>query len=755
MLGRNRIVVDRSVPKEERITKQEISRYIEQKPPVNLFGLRTWVNAQADTVRGSWWDKFLTGVGTPPMLLDTTLTHNSVDHIKEFMDWRGYFDSSASYNLRLDSARHKARVTYIAEQGEPYRIASIDYDFKDRFVGELIRQDSTSLIKVGNVLDMEVLSQERVRISNLLRNQGYYNFSVENISYLVDTTSLGNHLAEVDMVVSQYVTGYDQSGMPVIENNSLYRIGEINVFPDYDAQAAATDPMWAAELDTLRYQGLNIIYRDKLTIRPEVLRGMISIYPNYLYSEEEINRTYDNLMRLQYYKSASIVFTPMEMGEGENVVTLIGGEGYDDGEVIETSERYLSCSVRCTPTTKQSYTVELEASTTSSFYGISTTLGYQNRNLFRGAELFEADFTFAYEMLKVKTSRNSFELGGSAALNVPRFLAPVRLDPLGRARDPQTRIELSYNTQRRPYYHRALSGATFGYGWAVGEYNRYEFRPIDLSLVKMNYISDEFLARLQNPYLRNSYTSQMIAGISGSYVYDKQRSVRNSSTVRFNWETSGNLLYGLDHLLGKRIDGEDYYRLFGIRYAQYFRMDASWARSVPMWEQSSLAYRLYAGYGFSYGNSHNMSIPFDRLFYAGGINSMRGWPVRTLGPGGSAAPKDVLYPSQLGNMRLEANLEVRFPLVRTVGGAIFFDLGNIWNAGGGNYEEGSQFRLGTFYKQLGFNTGLGLRVDLSVTVLRLDWGIRLHDPNKPAGQRWIKGFSFRDTALNFGIGYPF
>lgn len=751
-LERNRIVIDKSVPKEERITKQDISRYITQKPATDLFGVRGWIYSKADTTSGSWWDKLLLNIGTAPVILDTTLTERSVERIESFMDWRGYFESDEAYSIRLDTARQRARVTYSVEQGEPYRIASLQYDFRDPFVGNIIMEDSASLLKVGNVLDMEALSQERVRIAERLRNMGYYNFSVDNIYFPVDTT-IGNHLADVTMVVNQYTTGYNAQGMPVQENNALYRIGEINVFPDYDAQQATIDPTYYDRVDTLHYEGLNILYHDELTIRPEVLRRVISIYPGYLYSEEEINRTYDNLMSLSYFKSASVVFTPME-SESRNVVTYIGDD--ESGEVIETYEDYLSCSVRCTPTTRQGYTVELEASTTSSFYGLSTSLGYQNRNLFKGAELFEADFTFAYELLKVKTSRNSFEIGGSVALNVPRFMTPFPIDRMQRALDPQTRFEASYNTQRRPYYHRSLLSGAFGYSWGSGEYTTYTLRPIDVSLVKMNYVSEEFLNRLQNPYLRNSYTSQMIAGMSGAYLYDRQSgSHRNSSTFRLGWETSGNLLDGLEHLMGRKEVGEDFYRFLGIRYAQYVRLDASWARSVPVGEQSALAYRLYGGYGYSYGNGKDMSIPFDRLFYAGGINSMRGWPVRTLGPGSSPAPEDVLYPSQLGNMRLEANLELRFPMSNMVDGALFFDLGNIWNVGGGNYEEESKFHFNNFYKQLGFNTGFGIRFDLNVTVLRLDWGIRLHDPNLPAGERWIRKFRLGNTALNFGIGYPF
>ena len=402
-LERNRIELDKSVPKEERITKQDISRYIVQKPATDIFGLRGWIYSKADTTSGEWWDKLLLNIGTAPVILDTTLTERSVERIESFMDWRGYFESDEAYSIRLDTARQRARVTYSVEQGEPYRIASLEYDFRDPFVGNIIMEDSASLLKVGNVLDMEALSQERVRIADRLRNMGYYNFSVDNIHFPVDTT-IGNHLADVTMVVNQHTTGYNAQGMPVQENNALYRIGEINVFPDYDAQQAAIDPTYFDRVDTLHYEGLNILYHDELTIRPEVLRRVISIYPGYLYSEEEIKRTYDNLMSLSYFKSASVVFTPME-SESRNVVTYIGDD--DSGEVIETFEDYLSCSVRCTPTTRQGYTVELEASTTSSFYGLSTSLGYQNRNLFKGAELFEADFTFAYELLKVKTSRNS------------------------------------------------------------------------------------------------------------------------------------------------------------------------------------------------------------------------------------------------------------------------------------------------------------------------------------------------------------
>lgn len=209
----------------------------------------------------------------------------------------------------------------------------------------------------------------------------------------------------------------------------------------------------------------------------------------------------------------------------------------------------------------------------------------------------------------------------------------------------------------------------------------------------------------------------------------------------------------MEHLFWSRPKGLDHYTIFGIRYSQYFRSDLSVSRKVMLGDVTSLVGRLYGGVAMAYGNSS--AVPFDRQFYCGGSNGMRGWTPRTLGQGSVPDPHDA-FPIQTGDVKLEANLELRFPIWGIVHGATFFDVGNVWYIKRSpDYSDDAVFFFDNFYKQLGFNTGFGLRFDIKFFVLRLDWGIQLHNPNNPAGERWIHNFKWKNTALNFGVGYPF
>ncbi|MBQ5726637.1 MAG: BamA/TamA family outer membrane protein [Alistipes sp.] len=752
------IEADKQTPRNERIEPQTLEQYVRQTPNKRFLGTNfyVWAYNLANPEKQNWWNNLKRKVGEPPVIFDYQLTEKSAQNLKTYMDSRGYYSSQVQFEVDTTSRRKRAFVTYKTHQGEPYYITSLSYDFRDKQIAPLIEADtSRSMIKVGNIFDITVLDKERERIAGYLNNRGYYNFTINNIEYRVDTLG-GDHTVGIRMIVRRNVAGYDEQGRAIMDNNRIFRIAEINVVPDYNPTVARAES--STKNDTIHYKGLNIICEGKPNVRPEILHAAIPLSPNTLYNAEAVNRTYNDIMSLGYFKSARIAFEELPGSEDEKMANY-AGEGRKEYSKAynDVSEGRLRCYILCSPTLKQSLNVELEASTTSSFYGLSTTIGYQNRNLFRGVETFNTSVTYGHEYMKAPhtSKRKANEIGFTVGLSFPRFVAPFRISTRN-INMPRTKVELSFNMQDRPYYRRDLSRITWSYSWRSlnGRYN-YMLRPIDLNWINVSYINEEFFNSLQNEYLRQSYRTQAIVGLSASYVYNNQNKHigGNATLMRVNFESAGNLLNLFERAFSHKT-AEGYYQILGVRYSQYVRGDISVSRKIVLGEKTAIAGRLFAGCGVPYGNS--TALPFDRLFYVGGSNSMRGWTPRTLGPGNTPA-ENTPYPVQMGDMRLEGNLELRFPIWGMFHGATFVDVGNVWYLGRDKAQVPADgiFHFNRFYKQLGFNTGVGLRVDIKFVILRLDWGIQLHNPNNPEGQRWIHDFRWKNTALNFGVGYPF
>ena len=761
LLQRVRIENDKTVPRKERIPKEELSKFIRQQPNKRLLGTNfyVWLYQQADSAKHNRWNNWKRRVGEEPVLLDPVYTRRSAQNLKIYMDSKGYYASRSGYTI--DTLRHKrATVIYRVRQGEPYRITSLDYDFRDPSLAPLLLADTIhTLIHTGDIFDITQLDAERERMAAYLRNRGYYNFTASNVEYIADTLS-GDRRVGLKVVVKPRTTGYNAEGKPLEEENTLYRIGNIHIFPDYNPTAIALQGgEEAVRLDTLSRKGIDVVYDGKLHLRHAALRQAITFRGNELYSTDEVSRTYANLMALNFFRSAKISFTERpERITVTDTIRIVEPTGEEEISVRQTTEGVLDCNIYCTPTLKQSFKLELEGSTTSSFYGLRATVGYQNRNIFRGAEALDISFTGGYEFMKAKDAamRRATEAGIKAGLTFPRFLFPGGDRRMRSIVQPKTKLEASINFQDRPYYRRTLTSIGLGYQWSNRGFSTFSLRPIDINVISVSRLDETFLSQTQNKYLINSYKTQLVSGLAFSYGYNNQRRNLNgnATVVRLNFETSGNLLEAGERLFGHRRTGEDYYTIFGIRYSQYARADLSISRKITLGEKSAVAGRLYGGVAKAYGNSD--AVPFDRLFYAGGSNSMRGWAPRTLGPGSVPDPH-ADYPAQLGDMKLEANLEFRFPIWGLVQGATFFDAGNIWymHENDDEYAPEAVFHLRNFYKQLGFNTGLGLRFDIKFAVLRIDWGLQLHNPNRPEGDRWIRKFRWHNTAFNFGVGYPF
>ncbi len=734
MLKRNVVEADREAPRRERITAGELDGYVQQSTNRHFLGtnLYAWLYAQANPEKETGWNRFLRRIGQEPVVWDPQKSERSAEYLKTYVASRGFFDGDATY--RVDTLRNKkVRVRYSVTQGRPSRIGAVKFTFRDTTLRDIVMADSAAtLLRTGDIFDIAVLDAERTRITSKLRDVGYYDFNANDVTYIADSTA-GNRVVDLEMVVRRRIEGYREDGSPVYNDHRVYRMRDIFVRPDYDPLGERD-----RRVDTMRQRGLNIIHDGRVKVWPRLLRRVIRMRTDSLYSASDVTATSAEMMRMGAFRSVSVIFNPVR-GATDTLPTGL-----------------LDVDIRGVAGLRQSFGVDLEASTTSNFYGLRTTLGYQNRNLFRGAELFDASFTAGFEFLREGTRKLSYELGGSVSLSFPRFVFWwVERSP--KIKTPLSTLTLSANWQDRVYYSRALFGLSWGYNWGIRRFENFTLRPIEINLIDMGHIDPKFQEQLRNPYLVASYDDQLVAGISASYVFNNQpRNLKAGAVVlRINVETKGNLLSGLAHAFGKPAgENAGYYNIFGIRFSQYVRGDLSFSQKIVLGEKTALAYRLQGGAIYSYGNS--MSPPFDKLFFAGGVNSMRGWAVRTLGPGTQLYEKQN-YPAQMGDVKLEANLEFRFPVVGSVGGALFFDAGNIWFMRSKNTEYPAEtvFRIRDFYKQLGLNTGLGVRVDLRVVVLRLDWGIQLHSPNRPVGERWIHDFRWGNTALSFGVGYPF
>lgn len=741
---------DVKIDRTSRISASNLSSYVQQRPNTRLLGIGLYLGIynSTDTSKTNGWHRFWRAkIGEAPVIYDSLKTAQSIRLMNIYLGSRGYLNSYVSDSVSYK--KQKARVHYVVRENKPYVISELNFKIDDPFVAEILSEDSIkTTLKVGQVFDRQRLDAEREMISTRLQNIGFYGFNKGYINYTADSS---HNTGEVKLTLNirRRVASVKPDGTPVMENHPIYRISRILVASDYDP-TKSPEELDKMPWDTVTHNGINITYLDRMNLRESILTGAVRLSPNELYDRSSVQRTYSNIQGLSY--SANILFTELPYDTLSPVkVTLADAEGVS----VSTEERNLSCLIQCTPNIRQNYNAEAEISTTADYYSAALTLGYQNRNIFRGAENFTVNLRGAYELMKNKGNHNSYEFGVNVGLDIPRFLIPIRADRLTRFSRQTTKLSLSFSTQRRPDYNRTLFSATFGYAWTLKNGASFQINPADINVVNVPWINPAFLESIENPYLRNSYQSQLIAGLSAGYFYRTNPDPKATSlNLRITGDVNGNLIGGLVRLMGKPSGDqtESYYKLFGIRYAQYGRLNVDISNQIVLNRKTQLAWRFFIGGGSAYGNS--TTLPFERLYFAGGSNSMRGWQVRTLGPGSSAKDTTSTFPNQLGDFRLEANLEYRFRVVGDFNMAIFMDAGNIWMNSPGAAER-ERFKFNTFYKQIALNTGIGFRYDFGFVLLRLDWGIKIHNPNVPQPDRWKDGFRLNQTALHFAIGLPF
>ncbi len=691
-----------------RINLTTMDTYIRQRPnskwlsslkvPLGFYSM-----SGVDTTK--WINRTLRNWGQAPVVYDSLLTARTVEDITAAVRNEGYLNATVTPQLTKKGKRIK--VNYDIVTGSPYVVRKIKYDIKDPIIGDMLAKDEQLLdMHTGQIFSVNQLGRNRNRITDYLNNHGYYQFNKEFITFDVDSSQM-NRTVDVTM------------------NIDLYRR---NSYQDFSLH-----PLYSVR--NVYFEGANT---PDFTLRRSVLEQNSFIASGKPYSAADLQRTYTRFSRLQAIRYTNIHFD-------ENPDSM-----------------YLDCHIQVSPQKTNSIQFQPEGTNTAGDLGAAVSLIYQNRNIFHGSELLNVTARGAYEAirgLEGYQSHNYEEWGLETSLAFPRFLFPWMKKSFHRRSSATSEILFSYNRQNRPEFQRRIFTAAWRYKWNnPRKHTQYKVDAIDVNFISMPWISETFKhdyldsVSNRNAILRYNYENLMImkAGIGFTYS-DKGK------TIRLNFESAGNVLHLLSAPLKFRENDEGQNTFLGIAYAQYIKGDVDYTRLFALDDRSNLAVHARLGIAYPYGNSS--ILPFEKRYFAGGSNSVRGWSVRSLGPGGYVRNDGRIdFINQTGDIKLELSAEMRSHLFWRFQSAIFVDAGNIWTIRKYDDQPDGQFRFDTFMKQIAVAYGIGLRLNFDYFVIRLDMGMKAVNPAYTTSREHFPlvhpNFS-RDHAFHFAVGFPF
>ncbi len=755
LLDRNTIVLNRNgiSRKALEFDPNDLNDILLQKPNKKFLGLvrpGLWVNSFASKGRQSKFKKWMNKtMGSEPVVLDAYKIDRSIKQLKQYLNNYGYFNSGVK--AEVTSKKKKARVKYTISLSQPYIIRNIYYKIPDSAVRKTILEIKDKLlVKKNSIYNVDLMNQDRQTIASHLRNNGYYYFLPEFVFYEVDS-AFGNREMVVYLNIDQLrIPNPSNPDSTLLVNHKKYHINNIYINPDFDPLLTDTANMSAYRNPNPK-NGINhfiFYYRDKLKFRPKAIRNSIFLEPNKLYSEKKEKNTFKQLSSYPLFGYTSIAFKPVT----------------DTHTTPGNDNNLLNCEINLTRKPVQSFSVEAEGTTTGGKLGMAGNLVYKNLNIFRGGEVLTLKFSGGLEWQQGGGKRNdvflffnTIETGAEAYIDFPKFLLPVSQDKIPKLLKPRTSIRVGINYQNRPDYKRYISNLSFGYYWKAKSFRNHRFIPIELNSVSI-FPDSAFIRKiieLNDPRLTNQYSDHFIMIMKYSYIFNNQQRGKNKNFKYFRWniESGGNLLEMIKNLSNAPKNEDGYYTVMNIPYAQYVRSDIEFRHYFALSTQNRLVARALLGVGVPYGNSP--SLPFEKGFYVGGANGMRGWEYRDLGPG-SFRDSSGAYFERMGDITFGANLEYRFPVYSFLKGAVFMDFGNIWLLYSSTTFPGGKFSFDKFLGEIAVDGGLGARLDFDFFIFRIDAAIALKDPSYPTGERWqFNHLQLKQVIWNFGIGYPF
>ena len=686
-----------------------LATYIRQKANFKWFSLfkiplSTYSLSGKDSTR--WLNRTLQRIGEKPVIFDTLQARLSCEDLKTAMFNLGYMNSSVSLQTKVKGKKLKA--IYTLTPGPSFYIGRVDYDIQDDSIARILKMDipANRGLKPGMKFVVSVLDNERKRITSILEDNGYYRFHKDFIQYTADSIRGSNRIG-----VTLHLLKYRANSNSPETFHPRYILNSVNYL--------SSDS-------------------DRIHIRRHVLEAATALQPGKPYSASDLQRTYNNFSRLQAIRYTNIRF------------------------VEPPDTNLLNCNIQISTNKPSTISFQPEGTNTAGDLGAAASLTYINRNLFRGSEQFSIGIRGAYEAitgLEGYQDQNYQEYSVESKLQLPRFVAPFLRGSFRNRQDATSELLVSWNLQNRPEFHRRVFSATWRYRWSEPKRNlSYRLDLLDLNYVYMPWISETFKhdyldsVSNRNAILRYNYEDLFIMKLGFGVNYNN-----GVDAIRTNIETAGNILDGFSGIFNFRKNDEGHHTLFNIAYAQYAKFDFDYTHLLKFDSHNTLA--LHADFGIAYPYGNSTILPFEKRYFSGGANSVRGWSVRSLGPGKFKGDDgNIDFINQTGDMKLDMNAEMRTFLFWKFDGALFVDAGNIWTLRDYVDQPGGQFKWNTFYQQIAVAYGIGLRLNFSYFILRFDMGMKAINPAYSSSEEHYAIFHpdfSRDFAFHFAVGLPF
>jgi outer membrane protein assembly factor BamA len=720
-------VQDSTLTKKEKHKVEELTEHLPRpKPNSKLFGIPIKLgiyNLAGDSSKKGFIRKFLRKFGQPPVLLSSLSLDYNVKVLQNYLENIGYFRSYAAGDTTVK--RKKAHATYTLEPGQVYTIKDVSFDTDSTDLGTtVLATQPKTLLHPNDAFSLDVVKGERSRIDAILKENGYYFFSPDNLIVNADST-VDNSKVNMHLLVKE--------NTPLMARKP-YIIDSVFIYPAYRLNATRAD----TSHETVNLFGGFYIADPRKRFKPQLFPRILRFDSGDVYNRKDHNLSLNRLINLDVFKFVKNRFEVSSNSEG------------DTGRL--NTYYYL------TPLPRKTLRVEFSGNKKSNDYtGSLVTFSWRNRNIFRGAEHLDihANVGSEVQFSTRQKGHNTYRLGGGLTFTTPKFVVPFFKFNTTSAYVPKSRIDLSYDLlNRRKLYSLNSFRGELGYVWKPSLFVQNELNLFSVNLVQSLNVTQLWIDSVKkHPVLRHATDTQFILGTNYNITIDPLVNDPYGTGWFFNGlaDLSGNIA-GL--ITGANVNKGRQKRIFGVPFSQYIKTEADIRYYFVLNKKTRLANRVIMGFGLPYGNSRE--LPFIKQFFIGGNNSLRAFRSRSVGPGtyrDSIADDRRFYPDQSGDIKLELNTELRYKLNNIFETALFVDAGNIWLYNrDDSLRPGGQFTSG-FLNQLAVGAGVGLRLDLTILLLRLDVATPLRKP-------WLRGrersvFDLGNTVWNLAIGYPF